>query len=133
MPTRGCFRSSVTVSSVQADRCELLCLDLPLAEGIRARILERSRELRAAAERARGLADPTRLSLAAALAEADELCVCDLAWIAGRSQNLVSHHLRALRSYDLVESRRFGKLVMYSLTAQGRALLTAVVGVEVAS
>ena len=83
------------------------------------------------AERARGLADPTRLSLAAALADVEELCVCDLAWIAGRSQNLVSHHLRALRSYGLVGSRRNGKMVMYSLTAEGRALLDAVLPAEV--
>ena len=108
------------------DHCDLLCLDLPLAEGIRARTDERAQALRDAAERARGLADPTRISLAAALAETEELCVCDLAWIAVRSQNLVSHHLRALRSHGLVSSRRAGKLVMYSLTAEGRALLAAV-------
>ena len=115
------------------DRCELLCLDLPIAEAIRERTLERAHELRDAAERARGLADPTRLSLAAALADAEELCVCDLAWIAGRSQNLVSHHLRSLRSQRLVDSRRAGKMVMYSLTAEGRALLDAVMPVKVTS
>jgi ArsR family transcriptional regulator, lead/cadmium/zinc/bismuth-responsive transcriptional repressor len=115
------------------DRCDLLCLDLPVAEAIRARALERTPELHDAAERARGLADPTRLSLAAALADAEELCVCDLAWIAGRSQNLVSHHLRALRSHGLVDSRRAGKMVMYSLTGAGRALLNAVLLAEVAS
>jgi DNA-binding transcriptional ArsR family regulator len=108
------------------DRCDLLCLDLPLAEEIRARTGERTGALRLAAERARGLADPTRLTLAAALAEADALCVCDLAWIVGRSQNLVSHHLRALRSQGFVASERAGKMVMYSLTSEGRALLTAV-------
>ena len=112
------------------DRCDLLCLDLPVAEAIRARMLERGRALGAAAERARGLADRTRLSLAAALADAEELCVCDLAWIAGRSQNLVSHHLRSLRSQGLVDSRRAGKMVMYSLTAEGRELLAAVLPVE---
>ena len=112
------------------DRCDLLCLDLPVAEAIRGRAQERANELRDAAERARGLADPTRLSLAAALADAEELCVCDLAWIAGRSQNLVSHHLRALRSHGLVASRRDGKMVMYSLTAEGRALLAAVLPAE---
>ena len=113
------------------DRCDLLCLDLPVAEAIRARTLARTRELRDAADRARGLADPTRLSLAAALAEAEELCVCDLAWIAGRSQNLVSHHLRALRSHGLVESRRAGKMVMYSLAPAGQALLAAVLLADV--
>lgn len=114
------------------DRCDLLCLDLPVAEAIRARTLERADELRDAAVRAGGLADPTRLSLAAALADAEELCVCDLAWIAGRPQNLVSHHLRALRAHGLADSRRDGKMVMYSLTADGRVLLTAVLPAAVA-
>ena len=81
-----------------------------------------------AAERAKALADPTRLMLAAALGEGGELCVCDLAWISGRSQGLVSHHLRTLRSSGLVRSRRDGKLVMYGLTDGGRTLLSAVLG-----
>lgn len=108
------------------ERCDLLCLDLPLAEAIRGRTLERAGAVRDAAERARGLADPTRLALAAALADTDELCVCDLAWVVARSQNLVSHHLRALRSHGLVTSRRDGKMVMYSLTEEARVLLGAV-------
>ena len=56
------------------------------------------------------------------------MCVCDLAWISGRSQGLVSHHLRTLRALNLVRSRRDGKLVMYDLTEGGRALLAAVLG-----
>jgi DNA-binding transcriptional ArsR family regulator len=64
--------------------------------------------------------------LAAALLEANELCVCDLAWIAERSQTLVSHHVRALRSHGIVRSRREGKMVMYSLTEEGQALLASV-------
>ncbi len=63
--------------------------------------------------------------LAAAL-RGGELCVCDLSWIAERAQNLVSHHVRALRSAGLVRSERRGKLVMYSLTDDGRALLEIV-------
>jgi ArsR family transcriptional regulator, lead/cadmium/zinc/bismuth-responsive transcriptional repressor len=111
------------------DRCELLCLDLPQAEALRARRLDRVVAEGAAAQ-ARALADPTRLTLAAALSEAQELCVCDLAWIAERSQNLVSHHLRALRGEGLVESRRDRKMVIYSLTDAGRALIHAVLRSE---
>src|ERR671916_102131 len=107
------------------DRCDLLCLDAPYAEGIRRTLLDDG-AAQAAAERARALSDPTRLTLAAALHQGGELCVCDLAWISERSQNLVSHHLRTLRSHGLVRSRRDGKLVMYSLTAEGRSLLPAV-------
>jgi DNA-binding transcriptional ArsR family regulator len=54
--------------------------------------------------------------------------VCDLAWISARAQNLVSHHLRALKTRGLVSSRRSGKLVMYSLTEGGHSLLSAVLG-----
>jgi len=45
-----------------------------------------------------------------------------------RSQNLVSHHVRALRDHGVVRSRRAGKMVMYALTAEGRALLEVVLG-----
>jgi len=115
---------------MRLDRCDLICIDAPRAEAIRARLLSEDEALDAA-ERARALSDPTRLTLAAALREAGEggeLCVCDLSWIAGRSQNLVSHHLRALRDRGLVRSRRDGKLVMYSLTRAGSSLLGAVAG-----
>ena len=109
------------------ERCDLLCVDAPRAEAIREE-LPSVETARNAAERARALSNPTRLILAAALREGEELCVCDLAWISGRAQNLVSHHLRVLRSHGLVGSRRDGKLVMYSLTEEGRALLRAVLG-----
>src|SRR6266849_9808912 len=107
------------------DRCELLCLDLPVAERLRKKRLA-PEQADVAAGNARALSDPTRLMLAAALREADELCVCDLAWIAERSQTLVSHHVRALRTHGIVRSRREGKMVMYSLTDEGRALLGSV-------
>ena len=107
------------------DRCDFLCLDLPKAERLRAvRLDEPSAQL--LAERAKALSDPTRLTLAAALGATDELCVCDLAWVSERAENLVSHHLRALRAAGLVNSRRDGKMVMYSLTDAGRSLLAAV-------
>src|SRR5213080_3924226 len=107
------------------DRCDLLCLDLQVAESLREKRLAPERAA-VAAGRARALSDPTRLMLAAALLEANELCVCDLAWIAERSQTLVSHHVRVLRTHGIVRSRREGKMVMYSLSEEGRALLDSV-------
>ena len=110
---------------MSADCCDLLCLDLPTAERIRRQRLP-ARVAESAAGRARALADPTRLTLAAALLEADELCVCDLSWIVERAQNLVSHHVRVLRAEGVVRSRRDGKMVMYGLTDTGRALVQMV-------
>lgn len=110
---------------VADDRCDLLCLDLEKAERLRAERLD-ERSARLLAERAKALSDPTRLTLAAALGATDELCVCDLAWVSERAENLVSHHLRALRAAGLVSSRRDGKMVMYALTKAGRSLLRTV-------
>jgi len=109
---------------VADDRCDLLCLDLPKAEAIRAG-LPAPEALADPAGRMRALGDPTRLLIATALAASDELCVCDLAWVTGRAENLVSHHARALRAAGLAASRREGKMVLYALTDVGRALLVA--------
>lgn len=117
---------------MDGDRCELLCLDLEKAEALRATALEEQEAVRLA-ERTKALADPTRLRLAAVLAESDELCVCDLAWVAGRAENLISHHLRALRSAGLVTSRRDGKMVLYRLTKLGRGLVATVLEPEEAT
>jgi DNA-binding transcriptional ArsR family regulator len=111
------------------DRCDLLCLDLPRAEVLRKERLD-ERVAQQLAEPFRALADPTRLTLALALRDGGELCVCDLAWVLERAQNLVSHHLRALRGGGLVDYRREGKMALYSLTERGHALLD-LVGAEV--
>ncbi len=104
-----------------------MCVDAPKAEEIRRALLP-GHVAQEAANQARALSDPTRLMLAAALREGEELCGCDLSWISERKQALVSHHLRILRSEGLVRSRRDGKLVMYSLTEEGHSLLKAVLG-----
>jgi ArsR family transcriptional regulator, lead/cadmium/zinc/bismuth-responsive transcriptional repressor len=114
-----------------ADRCGLLCLDLPRAERLRRERLD-GEAASVAAERAKALGDPTRLMLATALAQGP-LCVCDLSWIAERAQNLVSHHVGVLRRAGLVRSEREGKMVMYSLTDARRALLGAVLDEAAAS
>src|SRR3954454_19271449 len=110
------------------DTCDLLCLDLPRAEALR-QSRPRVTDLSGASEAAKALADPTRLTVAAALRDGGELCVCDLAWVCERSDRLVSHHVRVLRAAGLVRSRRDGKMVLYELTPGGDALLEAVLPV----
>lgn len=111
------------------ETCDLLCLDLPHAERIRAALPGTAR-LDPAAGTARGLGDPTRLRIAAALLAGDELCVCDMAWVVGAGQGLVSHHLRQLRTAGVVASRRDGRMVMYRLTARGLAVLSVLLDVD---
>lgn len=105
------------------DRCDLLCLDLPRAEEIR-QGMDVAAAVTAAGQ-AKALGDPTRLTIAMALREGEELCVCDLGWITTRAENLVGHHLRTLRTAGLATSRRDGKIVFYSLSVAGRSLVDA--------
>ena len=53
----------------------------------------------------RVLADPTRLRIFRML-RAGEACVCEMAAELDLAENLVSHHLRALREVGLVHDRR---------------------------
>lgn len=107
--------------------CELLCLDLPRAEQARA-ALPSLDDLEAVAAKARALSDPTRLAIAMALRDCGPACGCDVAWIVGRPDKLVSHHLRTLKNAGAARSRREGKLVLYELTPESRALLDTLSG-----
>ena len=107
------------------DRCDLLCLDLDKAERLRLERLDGELAIRLAAQ-AKALSDPTRLTVAAALAATDELCVCDLAWVTERAENLVSHHARMLRSRRARHQPPRGQDGPLPLTGSGRALLDAV-------
>lgn len=63
----------------------------------------------------KALSDDTRIKIAYALAEEDELCVCDVANIIGSTNATASHHLRLLKNLGIAKYRKEGKLVYYSL------------------
>jgi ArsR family transcriptional regulator len=60
------------------------------------------------------LGDPTRLKICLAL-QRRELCVSDIASVAGISESAVSHQLRLLKTMRLVRYRREGKMTYYML------------------
>ena len=60
------------------------------------------------------LGDPTRLRILRVLMN-QEVCVRDIADELGKGQSAVSHQLRILRDARLVQFRRDGKTVYYSL------------------
>ena len=111
--------------ATEPEACDLLCLDLPMAEGVRA-AMPGIDVLEAWSAGAKALGDPTRLAVALSLRAGERACICDLAWILGRDEKLVSHHARQLKAAGLAHSERDGRMVMYSLTERGHALLAAV-------
>jgi DNA-binding transcriptional ArsR family regulator len=90
-------------------------------------------ELEAAATLLRLLGDPRRLQLIRLLGSA-ERCVCEFQEILGWPQNLISHHLGALRRAGLVQARRDAQWVYYSLMPEGfehaHGLLRFILGVD---
>lgn len=114
------------------EQCDLLCLDLEKAEALRLGRLSSRRALSAAGQ-VRAVSDPTRLTLAAALSATDEACVCDLAWVLERAENLVSHHLKVLHEEGLVGKRRDGKVVFHFLTPRGRELVELALAQEISA
>lgn len=103
-----------------ADMCEVRCIDAPTVTRVRAE-MPAAADVAAAAERLKLLGDPTRLRLLAALARAEELCVCDLTLIVAAggapavSESAVSHALRGLRLSGLVTYRKARKIAYYRL------------------
>ena len=69
----------------------------------------------------KALSDDTRLRVIKLLQER-ELCVCELMQVLAMSQPRISRHMSVLKNAGLVEDRREGKWVYYSLRneAQGK-------------
>jgi DNA-binding transcriptional ArsR family regulator len=81
---------------------------------IRRRQLMPDPAVHALADTFRVLGDPSRIRILDALS-GGELCVCDIADLAGVSESAVSHQLRLLRGMRLVRPRRSGRQVFYAL------------------
>jgi ArsR family transcriptional regulator len=70
--------------------------------------------LRGLGETFKVLGDVTRLKICSVLAH-HELCVGDIALLAGISESAVSHQLRIMKAMRLVKYRRTGKMTLYML------------------
>jgi ArsR family transcriptional regulator, arsenate/arsenite/antimonite-responsive transcriptional repressor len=67
----------------------------------------------------KALSDPTRLRMFLLLLERD-LCVCELTYVLEMSQSRISHQLRLLRDSNLVEDKREGKWIIYTIPQRVR-------------
>lgn len=64
-----------------------------------------------------------RLKIIYLFEQEKELCPCDLADILGMSIPAVSQHLRKLKDGNIVETRKEGQTIYYSLTQQNLKIL----------
>jgi ArsR family transcriptional regulator len=64
------------------------------------------------------LADPVRLRLLSLIADAGEVCACDLLGPLGKSQPTVSHHTKALADAGLITGEKRGRWVWWSIVPE---------------
>ena len=101
-------------AAMTSDTCEVRMVDPARVAEVRQGLIGLSE-----AERLAGLfrllGDRTRTRILFALAEAGELCVCDIAAVVGVPETSVSQALRLLRTAAVVRSRRDGRMIWYRL------------------
>lgn len=83
------------------------------------------KEIQMMAENLKLLGDKSRLTILALLKEQD-LCVCDIKDLLEMSQPGISQHLRKLKSAGLVNEKRRGQWVYYSLNVQDKPYIQSV-------
>ncbi len=109
------------------EKCEFLCVHEDTVKKVR-ECMPSDEILYDLAELFRIFGDSTRIRILFALFEA-ELCVCDISTLLGVSQTAVSHQLRILKAAKLVNARKDGKNIFYSL-ADGHVRTIIGMGIE---
>jgi ArsR family transcriptional regulator, lead/cadmium/zinc/bismuth-responsive transcriptional repressor len=99
---------------VALDACAARRVDPERVDAVRERLPDREEAVRLT-DLFKLLADPSRTRMLFALAEAGELCVCDLSATVDVPESNVSHALRLLRTAGVVRVRRSGRRAYYSL------------------
>jgi ArsR family transcriptional regulator len=69
------------------------------------------------------LADPVRLRLLSLIADAGEVCACELVEPLGKAQPTVSHHTKALADAGLIRGEKRGRWVWWSIVPARVAML----------
>jgi len=103
-----CIR--VYADQVQIDRCKK-------------KVAELDQEIEHYAEILKLIGNAVRMKILYLLAEENELCVCDLSDILGMQIPAISQHLRKLKDKSIVQTKKVGQTIYYSITPQNLALV----------
>lgn len=102
------------------DRCDIYCYEEEKVQRVQQSL--EPEDFMGTAPLFKALADPTRLKIAYALVQEDELCVCDVANIIGSTLATAS----LLPNLGLAKYRKEGNLVFYSLNNDLKQLVQLV-------
>lgn len=75
----------------------------------------KDKQLQTRSEIFKALSDPTRLKILYLLSKG-ELCVCEIIMALDKPQSTISHHLNVLKNSGLIQGRKEGVWIHYSLS-----------------
>lgn len=104
-----------------ADGCEVQCVHPEVVTRVQ-RSMPAGERVDEITDLLKVMGDPSRFRILCAL-EQEEMCVCDLAVIAGIEESTTSHHLRLLRTSGFVTFRKAGRIAYYRLANESAARL----------
>ena len=107
------YKKGGTMSDKHAECCETTEVHRDLLKRVNDNMPDEDK-LYDLAELFKIFGDSTRIRILFVLFE-EEVCVCDLAEALHMTQSAISHQLKILKQSKLVQSRREGKSVFYSL------------------
>ena len=99
---------------VQEGVCEFMHVHEEIVEKVE-KVMPDEQQLLDLSEFFKVFGDSTRIKILYVLSQS-EMCVCDIASLLQMGQSAISHQLRVLKQMRLVNFRRDGKTVFYSLS-----------------
>lgn len=108
-------------TAVLVDECEVQCVHPEVVARVQ-RGMPAEERVDQVTDLLKVMGDPSRFRILCAL-EQEEMCVCDLAVIAGIEESTTSHHLRLLRTSGFVAFRKAGRVAYYRLANDSVARL----------
>jgi DNA-binding transcriptional ArsR family regulator len=93
--------------------CKKTCFDEEKVQKIQTSLVDK--KLNNISQIFKALSEETRITIAYALTLEKELCVCDISIIVNSTVATTSHHLKILSKAGVVQNKKVGKMVYYSL------------------
>ncbi len=102
------------MTALTSESCIRKNVDVPMLQGLQKQ-LRNKWDLENLADLLTVAGNETRLKILFLLAQKPELCVCDLADVAGMTVSSISHQLSKLRAHGFISKRREGQTIFYRL------------------
>lgn len=107
--------------------CRRLNVDTALIEAAKSLLNEQEETLQYKARVFALLGNDVRLKIMMAFLEFEKMCVCDLSDVLGMKQSPISQHLRKLKDAELLQSKREGMTIFYSIPAMHKERLASII------